>query len=91
MEDARCYGIEEPAPQTDEDLDVAIGHIELEELYEAAGELKSMKACGLDDVLPEIWKAVCLPASDLSTWVLDLTNSILHEEQLPSSWHIAKI
>ena len=71
-------------------LPIVTNPFQIMELRHALQVLKVGKASGVDDVLPDLWKALS-DTADALVILLDLCNKCWNAESLPDSWYTASI
>ena len=74
-----------------EDLGVATGEITDDEVIRAAGSLKINRACGMDGVPAEFWKAILSKGSPALRWGAEFCRRCWSEKTVPEAWHNARV
>ena len=72
-------------------LPVSCDDIGVDEVVEAARNLKHGKAAGPDGLPPEFWKSICKPNSRACVWAVALCNRVWHFADVPKPWHEALV
>ena len=72
-------------------LPVSCDDTGVDEVVEAARNLKHGKAAGPDGLPPEFWKSICKPNSRACVWAVALCNRVWHFADVPKPWHEALV
>ena len=79
----------ESRPAIRNQLPVNTGEISECEVVSAAQKLKDARACGLDLVPGEYWKAICHRGSPACRWAAEFCASCWRQKAVPDVWHDA--
>ena len=74
-----------------EELPVNCGPITEVEVRRAAKRLKNNRACGLDNVPAEFWKALFCTAGPAATWATEFCKLCWEGKAVPESWHMSRV
>ena len=72
-------------------LPINMSQITEGEVAEAAKRLKNRKACGIDRMPGEFWKAICQPGTLACQWAVELCRRCWDEGKVPEAWHEARV
>ena len=68
--------VSDDRPPLGDQLGIQMGDITRKELTKAARRMRCNKACGLDGVPAEFWKAICMHDGPAVNWILDFATNV---------------
>ena len=80
-----------PKPPLFEMLPVELADITEDEVIYAGRKLKRNRACGLDGVPAEFWKAITQRGSTSLQWAVEFCRLCWSNKQVPNSWHESRV
>ena len=83
----KCKTCPSPVFEAAKDLEIDLGPIRLNEIFDVVRNLKNGKASGLDEISAEILKA----HYDIAQVLWNITDKSWKTEQLPEDWKVAQI
>ena len=72
-------------------LPVRTDSIDENEVISAATKLKRNRACGVDGIPPEFWKAVLQKGSPSCQWAVELCRLCWETKSVPKEWHLSRV
>ena len=74
-----------------EPLPVEVGAVTDDEVGKAAAKLKLNRACGLDGIPAEVWKAALQPGSSARSWIVSFCQTCWEQRRVPQAWRESRV
>ena len=74
-----------------DDLRINVGDITEDEITHAGSKLKWNRACGLDGIPGEFWKAIFVRGSPAVRWATEFCQVCWRDKVVPDAWHTARV